>query len=126
MTIAYTNGEVTIVWKPEICIHSEKCCSGLSFVFAPKSKPWINDEGAPTDEISSQVSQCHSNSTASDALQIQLVQYGVGIVMAPCEIALNNGTTATVESFTALYRSGASINKPFCDGSHTKIGFEAE
>ncbi|MFT4683357.1 MAG: putative Fe-S cluster protein YjdI [Flavobacteriales bacterium] len=139
MTKEYTSGEVTIVWKPEICIHSEKCWRGLSFVFDPKSKPWINADGAPTDEIISQVSQCPSGaltsylnaevpseSSASEAIQIQFVQNGPAIVRGPCEIALNNGTTKTVEESMALCRCGASTNKPFCDGSHIKIGFIAE
>ena len=25
----YTNGEVTVVWKPELCIHSAVCVGGL-------------------------------------------------------------------------------------------------
>ena len=37
----YNNGEVTVVWKPNLCIHSEKCWHGLPAVFNPKAKPWI-------------------------------------------------------------------------------------
>ncbi len=51
----YTNGEVTIAWQPGICIHSEKCWRGLANLFQPKSKPWINAEGASSEEIEAQV-----------------------------------------------------------------------
>ncbi|MET3878461.1 (4Fe-4S)-binding protein [Chitinophaga sp. OAE865] len=56
----YTNGEVTIVWKPGVCIHSEKCFHGLPAVFNPGQKPWINAEAATTEQIISQVKQCPS------------------------------------------------------------------
>ena len=35
----YTNGEVTVVWKPEACIHSAICVKGLGDVFKPNEKP---------------------------------------------------------------------------------------
>ena len=35
----YTNGEVTVVWKPEICQHSTHCWKGLLAVFNPQKKP---------------------------------------------------------------------------------------
>ena len=35
----YTNGEVTVVWKPELCIHSAVCVGGLPQVFHPKELP---------------------------------------------------------------------------------------
>ena len=37
----YSNGEVTIVWEPEACIHSAICAKGLPNVFRPKVRPWI-------------------------------------------------------------------------------------
>jgi uncharacterized Fe-S cluster protein YjdI len=56
----YTNGEVTIVWKPGICIHSRRCFHGLPQVFNPELKPWINPLAATTAQIISQVNSCPS------------------------------------------------------------------
>ena len=56
----YSNGEVTIVWKPDLCIHSGNCVRGLSDVFKPRQKPWINADGASTEKIIDQVKKCPS------------------------------------------------------------------
>ncbi|MEM6516184.1 MAG: (4Fe-4S)-binding protein [Bacteroidota bacterium] len=56
----YSNGEVTIVWKPKSCIHSGICVRGLGEVFKPKEKPWIKIDAASTDELINQVSVCPS------------------------------------------------------------------
>ena len=56
----YSNGEVTIVWKQELCIHSGICARGLASVFKPKEKPWIHPEGATSEEIVNQVKKCPS------------------------------------------------------------------
>jgi uncharacterized Fe-S cluster protein YjdI len=56
----YTNGEVTVVWKPDVCIHSARCWKGLIAVFNPKKRPWISMDGAPTEIIVQQVQQCPS------------------------------------------------------------------
>jgi uncharacterized Fe-S cluster protein YjdI len=60
ITKKYTNGEVTIVWKPTICIHSAICFKGLDKVFDPQKKPWITPEGASTEMIIGQVKKCPS------------------------------------------------------------------
>lgn len=56
----YSNGEVSVVWQPSLCIHSAVCVGGLSKVFHPKELPWITLEPATTDEIVRQVNQCPS------------------------------------------------------------------
>ncbi|MFT3793521.1 (4Fe-4S)-binding protein [Flavobacterium sp.] len=60
MTKEYSNGEVTIVWKPDLCIHSAICAKGLPKVFQPREKPWIKEQAATSKEIMDQVSKCPS------------------------------------------------------------------
>lgn len=59
-TFHYSNGEITIVWKPELCIHSANCARGLPEVFKPREKPWIIAEGSTTEKIIEQVKKCPS------------------------------------------------------------------
>jgi uncharacterized Fe-S cluster protein YjdI len=59
-TFKYTNGEVTVVWKPDTCVHSTLCWKGLIEVFDPRVKPWIKMAGAGTEKIIEQVKKCPS------------------------------------------------------------------
>ena len=59
-TKEYTNGDVTIVWKLELCKHSATCVKGLPGVFNTSSRPWIKAEGASTEAIIEQVKKCPS------------------------------------------------------------------
>lgn len=56
----YTNGEITIIWKPETCIHSKKCWKNLLEVFDPRNRPWVNPFGASTERIIEQINECPS------------------------------------------------------------------
>lgn len=56
----YSNGEVTIVWKNGLCIHSGNCVRGLHEVFNTKASPWINANGSTTEKIVEQVKKCPS------------------------------------------------------------------
>ena len=60
ITKKYTNGEVTIVWKPNQCIHSTICFKGLGQVFDPQRRPWITPESATTQQIIDQIKKCPS------------------------------------------------------------------
>ncbi|WKZ69951.1 MAG: (4Fe-4S)-binding protein [Melioribacteraceae bacterium] len=56
----YSNGEITIVWQPKLCIQSGVCVKTLPRVYNPKERPWIKPENATTTELISQVAQCPS------------------------------------------------------------------
>ncbi len=56
--IKYSNGEVTVVWKPDACRHSGRCVTQLPGVFNTQQRPWINMQGAQTNEIIEQVKKC--------------------------------------------------------------------
>ena len=56
----YSNGDLTIVWKPRKCIHSGVCVRSLPKVYKPKAKPWISMENATSDALKSQIQLCPS------------------------------------------------------------------
>lgn len=58
--MTYTNGEITIVWKPSVCIHSAVCVKQLPSVYNPKARPWISIENASTEELIQQLDKCPS------------------------------------------------------------------
>ncbi len=56
----YEKEDVKIVWDQTKCIHSGNCVRALPAVFNPKSRPWINVDGASKEEIVAHVAQCPS------------------------------------------------------------------
>ncbi|MEP2670120.1 MAG: (4Fe-4S)-binding protein [Cyclobacteriaceae bacterium] len=137
ITKKYSNGEVTVVWKPAMCIHSKNCFHGLSSVFDPKNRPWVNAEGASTKKIVEQIKKCPSGalsylmnneeelpeSVQSETI-IEMAQDGPLMVYGNLTITTAEGKSLKKNKVTAFCRCGASGNKPFCDGSHKKVGFK--
>jgi uncharacterized Fe-S cluster protein YjdI len=58
--IEYSNGEITIVWQPKLCIHSGICVKTLPQVYNPKERPWIKIDNASTEALKQQVALCPS------------------------------------------------------------------
>ncbi len=132
----YTNGEVTIVWKPEKCIHSGICAKGLPRVFQPMVRPWINIDGAKTETLVDQVKACPSGALSyymndkkdktSEVLEahVEVLEDGPLLVYGTLHISHKDGTQEVKNKTTAFCRCGHSGNKPFCDGSHAKENFK--
>ena len=143
-TLKYTNDEVTVIWKPKVCIHSTICWKGLIEVFNPKERPWIKMDGATTEKIIEQVRRCPSGALsyylneekaptvdtnkvvaeAANMLKVEVTPDGPYLIKTECLIVHSDGREETKTGTVALCRCGASGNKPYCDGSHRKVGFQ--
>lgn len=64
--------------------------------------------------------------TERGSLRITGAANGPLLVEGPLELRAADGETTIRGRKGALCRCGASANKPYCDGSHVAIGFEAE
>lgn len=134
----YSNGEVTITWEPNKCIHSKNCVTGLASVFDFEKRPWINAQGASTEAIVKQIDKCPSGAlgyyfaeqkekTNGDVTTEQLVEVipnGPLMVYGNLQVKLSDGQVKNQSKVSAFCRCGSSQNKPFCDGSHKKINFK--
>ncbi|MCO4799080.1 MAG: (4Fe-4S)-binding protein [Colwelliaceae bacterium] len=56
----FSNDDITVTFKPCLCIHAEKCASELSDVFRTSIIPWINLDGTETKRIIKQIKRCPS------------------------------------------------------------------
>jgi len=56
---------------------------------------------------------------------IQALPKGPYLVTGKFNLLDASGKKLETGEKVALCRCGASTNKPFCDGTHTKIGFDA-
>ena len=58
-------------------------------------------------------------------VNIEVRKNGPYIVTGPVELKDADGNKYPSEARMALCRCGASTEKPFCDGTHSKVGFQA-
>jgi uncharacterized Fe-S cluster protein YjdI len=135
-TKEYSNGEVTVVWKPEACIHSAICAKGLPEVFKPGERPWVKIDAATTNAIVDQVKACPSGALSyymnadgdqsSETLKtkVEVLENGPLLVYGTLNVTHKDGSFEVKNKTTAFCRCGHSNNKPYCDGAHLGGGFK--
>jgi uncharacterized Fe-S cluster protein YjdI len=114
----YSNGEITVFWKPDACIHSTVCFMKLRKVFDPTKRPWVNMQGAGTQEIIDIVEQCPTdaltwkwNYDLTKAEKEELKSEPAGEELVPTPIAPTPGTVITIiENGPALVRGKFTMN----------------
>lgn len=133
----YIKGDVAVVWKPELCIHSARCFRGLPDVFDPRRRPWVDTSKAEKEEIMRQVADCPSGALSivnlapgaremasaedeTERIRVEVQPKGPYMIKGGCIVVDEHGNETIKEGNVALCRCGGSSNKPFCDGTHRK------
>lgn len=133
----YRNDDIVVYWQPQFCIHSRRCIQGLPQVFNAQRRPWVEIDAAIADEIAATVLECPSGALsfarfdggpqeeAPDETTITPRPNGPLAVRGALRIVAADGTLIREATRVTLCRCGQSENKPFCDGSHRRVGFRA-
>ncbi|MFR9166333.1 MAG: (4Fe-4S)-binding protein [Dysgonomonas sp.] len=56
--LKYSNGEITVVWEPALCMHAGNCMQMLPEVYRPDKRSWIDVSKASTEELVAQIGCC--------------------------------------------------------------------
>jgi len=140
----YSNGEITVFWKSELCIHSANCLIGLPEVFNSRKRPWINVHASDSKEIMKIVDTCPSRAITylkstkfvtskprktvkkkSKFARVQILKDGPALITGNFILRDAKKKKIKIENeLAAICRCGASRKKPFCDGSHLSAKFK--
>jgi uncharacterized Fe-S cluster protein YjdI len=135
----YTNAVITVFWQPKKCIHATTCYRELIEVFNPRKRPWVDMNGASTEEIIRVVKLCPTQALSfrynkemqpeipaqqtEVAPEARIMENGPLILKGNFIIYGTDGKPFRQAKMISLCRCGASKDLPFCDGTHRKIGF---
>lgn len=133
----YHSENLVVYYQPRLCIHAAECVRNLPQVFDTGKKPWIQPEYAPAETIVEIVQRCPSGALqyewlggsaepVPENLRVQATRNGPLYVRGPLTLKDDQGNVIYQGTRAAFCRCGHSENKPFCDNSHRKIGFQAE
>jgi uncharacterized Fe-S cluster protein YjdI len=131
----YANDAIEVHWEPRLCIHTQNCVDGLGQVFDAKRRPWIDVDAAEPEAIAATILTCPTGALHFRRLDggpqeepqqettLEPLPNGPLLVRGRVRIVDGDGRLIREDTRLALCRCGASANKPFCDGSHRRIGF---
>ena len=133
----YENDEIKVIYDVKRCIHAKECVKGLSKVFDPNKRPWIQPGEASSEKIRATVERCptgalhyemkdESAEEQTPAMNsITISPDGPVYFRGDVEVRDENDDVLLQDTRWALCRCGQSGNKPSCDNSHYGTDFEA-
>lgn len=129
---AYTGEGVTVYYDARRCLHVANCMRGLPEVFDTARRPWIQPANAGAQAVAAVVRTCPTGALHAvlDGQEAEMPQEPTTITPSPDGPLLIAGNLVidTPEGQkrdvrAALCRCGQSGNKPYCDGTHGKVGW---
>ncbi|MGZ4302742.1 MAG: (4Fe-4S)-binding protein [Gaiellaceae bacterium] len=136
LTKEYATDEIVVEWEPRLCFHSQNCVRSLPEVFDDSRQPWVKVDAATADEVEAAVARCPSGALRTrrigvpppkrqQPLEVRASANGPLLLSGGVRILDADGAVLYEGERAALRRCGQSGNKPFCDGTHKKVGFRA-
>ena len=134
----YAAQDIVVTYDVVRCIHAAECIRGLPQVFDTDKRPWIQPQQATADELAAQIVRCPSGALhfrrldggaeeiPDPSVTVTPVTNGPLYLRGDIGLRLPGGDEVSRETRVALCRCGHSENKPFCDNSHERVGFEAQ
>lgn len=133
----YVSKEITIHDNRGICAHSGFCTDSLKSVFRIDKEPFVDPDGASTEEIIAAIEKCPSGALSysvngeeqvfsSDSVSVYVAPNGPYAIQGKVELKDTQWNEGAFKEKFDLCRCGDSKNKPFCDGSHWKKHFDQE
>jgi uncharacterized Fe-S cluster protein YjdI/CDGSH-type Zn-finger protein len=131
---AYTGDGVTVYYDAPRCVHVANCVRNLPEVFRPGERPWIQAANAGAGRVAEVVRTCptgalHYALTGGPAetpdIPTTVTPVPDGPLTLRGDLLIQTPEGQQREVRAALCRCGASGNRPFCDGTHAKIGWKS-
>ena len=131
----YAGSAIEVQWEPRLCIHVRNCVRALPQVFDPEARPWVVVDAADADAVAATIETCPTGALhyrrldggreeqPQEDTMVEPRPNGPLFVRGLVRIVGQDGGLIREDTRLALCRCGASENKPFCDGSHRRIGF---
>ena len=132
----YQGDDIDVHYSLRRCIHAAECVRGLPAVFDRDRRPWIKPDQDSADRVAEIILKCPTGALTFDRKDggdeeplpglntILITEDGPIYVRGNVQIKSPDGTLIKEETRLALCRCGASANKPYCDNSHRKVGFQ--
>lgn len=132
----YPGDDATVYWHSGLCIHIAECGKAQGELFVGGRQPWCQPDCVTLAEVDEVVRRCPSGALTAAFKDgafdekaelrntVQITYNGPLFVRGDLDIAGAPQGTHSARFRAALCRCGQSGNKPFCDNSHSKAGFE--